>query len=66
VQRDNAATLALLDTPSNRGAISQKNPWQGSVDSPGQGKSEIYGARVYARNAMLTKDEARLRILARL
>ena len=35
MQDDNAATLAVLDTPSNRGAaVVQKNPWQGSVKSP--------------------------------
>ena len=51
MQDDNAATLALLDIPSNRGAVYAKKPWQGSVSSRASGKSEVYGARVYARNA---------------
>ena len=49
---DNAATLAVLDTPSNRGAaLVQKKALARVCEFAGQGKSEVYGARVYARNA---------------
>ena len=51
MQDDNAATLALLDIPSNRGAVLQKKALARECEFPGQGKSEVYGARVYARNA---------------
>jgi len=47
---DNAATLAVLDTPSNRGAALVQALAR-VCEFAGQGKSEVYGARVYARNA---------------
>jgi hypothetical protein len=51
VQDDNAATLTVLDIPSNRGTVVRKNPWEGNVSSPARANQRSDGARVCARNA---------------
>ena len=51
VQHDNAATLTVLDIPSNRGTVVRKNPWQRNVSSPARANQRSDGARVSARNA---------------